>query len=677
MVNAATSNARSDGTRVDVILGPERFRDQGLGPHQQESGNRAILALLSDPEVRDQVDLVITWRQPHAATPVAENPVVPTSVPSEGAYEVWAQRGMVRFRRVLRSGGNIDFEVLEVIGENPLARQDPSVLQTLAQEKQAARASGFDVDDPKRRFIAASEQSYPYAYERVAQLFDSPNAPDLVISPNDWSFGVQLGQHGALNVRQSRAPLWFCGPRVRPGQYELAARAVDIAPTALAALDFPRIDGADASGRSASERGVEADVYLRRQDGAVLESILEFSEVPPKRLYIFLLDGIHPTTLEERLAEDPDALPGLRRLRERAAVLAFGSIVTFPSITWPSHTTIGTGTWCGHHDVINPSYYLRAKRQMVSPQGQQMHTEGFLNPAVETIYEAFHRVRGEGALSAAIYEPLGRGADHAVLEGRNLCDRAQLKALNGELARDTDPRWRDEGVEEVAKESVLDTRGLAQVVELFSRDDGSAPSCVFHELVLTDGAGHEYGPGSSGLKAALDESDRRVARVLALLEERGLLEETLFVVTADHGMSPQDVSLRANPARHVEKIGLAAEVAEPMIWLRDLAVLVERAADGRTGRVRVFENDALEDGVRPAFEGAEVAIELERPGAQPETLVVGRTGPGGVFGFVTPAALDSSDFRVRVAAEGFNPRSLRLDGTCPVMDLRRALYDSP
>ncbi len=70
--------------------------------------------------------------------------------------------------------------------------------------------------------------------------------------------------------------------------------------------------------------------------------------------------------------------------------------MNFPSITWPSHTAIGTGAWCGHHDVVNPTYYLREKREFVSPQGQQEHTEGFVSPRVEGLYEAFHRVQGRG-----------------------------------------------------------------------------------------------------------------------------------------------------------------------------------------------------------------------------------------------------------------------------------------
>ncbi|MDP6540391.1 MAG: alkaline phosphatase family protein, partial [Planctomycetota bacterium] len=398
--------------------------------------------------------------------------------------------------------------------------------------------------------------------------------------------------------------------------------------------------------------------------------ILEETANPPKRLYVFLLDGMHHTELEARLAEDPAALPNLRRIRERAAVLASGQIVNFPSITWPSHTTIGSGTWGGHHDVVNPTYYLREKRESASPQGQQVKTEGFASPAVESLSEAFHRVLGPDCMTAAIYAPFGRSARHAALEDRNLGDRRRLRSLTEALLADRNPRWAGEfsGVED---ESVLDSRGVAQVIELFTRDDLPPPSFVFHELVLTDGAGHDYGPHGDGLREALDETDRRVGRVLDVLEETGLSDEFLLVVTADHGMAPQDVSLEANPSWHVDRIGMAATVAEPMIWLHDLAVTAERAEDGRTGRVFVHENDRLPSGERPPGEGAPGGVRLRE--GHPE-LCAGHTGPGGVYGFGVPSDVPSEDLELEIQNEGFNPRVIGLDGSPRAIDLRAALY---
>jgi hypothetical protein len=568
--------------------------------------------------------------------------------------------------------GSLAFEVLETVGVNPVANQDGLALATLAAECDAARSGGFDADDPARRFIAPEQQTYPFAYERIAQLFDSPHAPDLAVSPRDWCSGSQPGTHGALHVRQARAPLWLSGPGVRVGHHPFAVRSIDIAPTCLAALGFPLVDGADATGRTASERGVEPDVYLARQDGRVVAEARDATGPRPSRLYVFLLDGLHQTELNDRLERDPDALPNLRRLRERAAQFDGGSIVNFPSITWPSHTAIVTGTWCGHHDVVNPSYYLRDEARTVSPQGAQVGTEVYASTAVESLYEAFHRV-DPGCMTAAIHAPFGRSARHAVLEGRNLCDRARLKLLTAELAADQHPRWADEHPA-VAAESLLDTRGLAQVIDLFTGEDAVPPRFVYHELALTDGAGHDYGPHDDGLADALTESDRRIGRVLAVLDDLGLFDETLFVVSADHGMAPQDIALRANPTAHVLDAGIEAVVNEPMIWLRDLAVVAERAADGRTARVIVSDNDADESGERPLFEGADVVVEGHRPGASPRELARGCTDRFGVFGFATPSDLESSTIGVRITAPGRNPRHLLLDGTMLTIDLRNVLY---
>ena len=161
-----------DGTAI----GPQRLGAQGLGPHQRSSGDRAIETLLCDPEVSGEVDLVITWRQAEDAVETGG---------ASGAYEVWARRGMIRFERRHAEAGGFEYEVVEQLGENPIANQDPDALHTLAKECEAARADGHDADDPNRRFIEHAHQSYPFGYERIAQLFDSPHAPDLAISPKD------------------------------------------------------------------------------------------------------------------------------------------------------------------------------------------------------------------------------------------------------------------------------------------------------------------------------------------------------------------------------------------------------------------------------------------------------------------------------------------------------------
>ena len=340
--------------------------------------------------------------------------------------------------------GGYSYSVVEQAGENPIADQDPTRLSTKAEELEAAAASGHSGTDQSKAFIEPEQVSYPLAYERIAQLFDSPNAPDIVISPKSYAFGRQPGQHGALDVVQSRAPLVLSGPGVSTGETDAICSHVDVTPTLAKLLGLPLIDGMDSSGRTPSERGVEPDVYLKRQDGRVLEEVLENEPAnqqtsKPERAYILLLDGLSNTELKERLDHDREAIPNVARIIERGVMFRYGVFATFPTITWPSHNALGTGAWCGHHDIVNPTYYLREKRQVVTPQGSVWETEGYLSDEVETLYEALHREHGRwdpstgrGVITASINEPCGRGAAHATLERRLLIDGEKMREVTGQ-----------------------------------------------------------------------------------------------------------------------------------------------------------------------------------------------------------------------------------------------------
>jgi hypothetical protein len=625
--------------------GPERRGGQGLDPHQYDSGNATILALLAETPAADFVDLAITWRA--------------------DAYEVWSRRGMIRFKRFADDRGALSFEVVEQVGENPIANQDPFIVSTIGEELDAAARSGNETDDPNRAYFEPQVISHPYAYERIAQLFDSPRAPDVIVSPKAYAYGIQPGQHGALDVVQCRAPLVFSGPGVRRGTFKLNACQVDVAPTIARIVGLPKITGLDASGSP-------AEVYLKRQDGKPLDEIIDDNASQPKRVYMFLLDGLSHSELRHQLDSNPGAIPNLAGLVGRGAMLSHGSIVNFPSITWPSHSTILTGAWCGHHDVVNPTFHLREHRETVPIQGNIFETERYLNQDVETLYEAFKRVGGEGTITASIHEPQGRGADHAVFERRIVGDKTRLKALTAEMASDVSPRWAADNTPGMTREEIVDIRGMAQVINLFEHcsDNEKAPVFVAHEFVLTDGAGHDYGPHHEGLREALYRTDKRIGAVLEIFRARGLLESTLFVVTSDHGMAAQRVELKANPAREPERAGIQGVFAEPMIYLRDLRVELERARDLRSLRVTVLDNDHLPDGEHPPLAG--VRVTLHGSGGAP--LAESRTPESGRVAFATPADVSDAELTVSIELKGFNPRKLKADGTSIAKDIRQILY---
>jgi hypothetical protein len=203
------------------ILGPERLGGQGLDPEQEEAGNRAILALLRDPEVAEQMDLVLTWRAGEGDAP--------------GAYEIWSARGLVRFQRVLRADGSVGFEVLEVIGENPVANQDPHALRTLAEEQAAAAASGFSADDAARRFVAPR----PSDKSPVEQILGTFDSLERRFSAKDFrgcpfvNAVAELGEDRsvrkvAIAFKESRR-LWFRNLLVQLGVTDAEALATQLA----------------------------------------------------------------------------------------------------------------------------------------------------------------------------------------------------------------------------------------------------------------------------------------------------------------------------------------------------------------------------------------------------------------------------------------------------------------
>ena len=66
-------------------------------------------------------------------------------------------------------------------------------------------------------------------------------------------------------------------------------------------------------------------------------------------------------------------------------------------------------------------------------------------------------------------------------------------------------------------------------------DAGNAPTLFFVQLDEVDAAGHSFGSNSEEYFAALHTADGYVGQIYDALERNGLLEDSLFIVTADHG----------------------------------------------------------------------------------------------------------------------------------------------
>ncbi len=271
----------------------------------------AALEILLDPALDPIVDMVLTRR--------------------DGDYEALTPDGSVRFRRAV--GGTLT--VTHTDGRNPFAEQAPDRFTPLAEE--------LANKHPNRR-----ENTYPHAYDQVAQLFDSPAAPDLCVihsASHNWADqGGHLGEHGSLGVVQSRAPLVFAGTGVRSqGVIPDSARLVDVAPTVAALLGCaPRPDGR----------------VLAIQDGIARTDILDEHE-RPRHVVGFLFDGTNANVLYDMAARGE--APNVARLIAMGTAFGHGAMASLPTVTLANHTTILTGAHPGHHGILHNAWYDRAR----------------------------------------------------------------------------------------------------------------------------------------------------------------------------------------------------------------------------------------------------------------------------------------------------------------------------
>ncbi len=634
--------------------GPERPGGQGLDPNQEESGNRAILALLRDPEVAEHVDLVITQR--------------------DDAYEVWARARHGALPAPAATDGHQRFRIVEQIGENPIADQRHDIVATCAEELRAAGASGHPTDGCQPGVHRARRSSATRTPTSASRSSSTARSRRISSSARSATPSACSPASTARSTSCSRAPRSPSpAPASGPGSTTTAPRHVDVAPTICRLLGFPlhRRHGLERPHRQRARRRARTSTCSARTAACWTRS--SPATRAPERAYLVIFDGLSNSELQWLLDRDDPGVANLRRLLDRSARFRFGSTVNFPTITWPSHSALFTGAWCGHHDIVNPTYYDRAARQPLAPQGQAMMTETLpRRRRRDAVRGVPPRPRRRRAFTASIHEPQGRGADHAPLEGRVVGPRDRLKALTAEFVGEINPRWLADGHEGVHREALLDARGLAQALVLFDDPTHPPPVLMAHEFTLTDGAGHEYGPHSDGLRDSGRGNrppPRRRARSCSRRRDCSTRRCSSSPRSRHGGAGRRAGSQSRAPSRahrHEDRHRRADDLAaRPR---RQPSSPPPTAA--RRGSW-CCDNDADTSGEKPPIAGAEVRV----LGAREQR---GRrrcgTNAAGIAGFATPADVAPRDLVVSVHHSDYNPRHLRLDGTNLAIDLRSALY---
>ncbi len=230
----------------------------------------------------------------------------------------------------------------------------------------------------------------------------------------------------------------------------------------------------------------------------------DFSQSP---YCVFLLvDGLGPDMLGHALKGGD--IPNIKTHVIDRGIMAENMISIYPSVTAAAIPSILTGLYPGHHQSPNFQWVDRKTREYRSYIGGDIaKMEADLYDHAKTIFQFLPEE--ESASFGLIY---GRQA------GKD--DSLIFSALN--------PFHRNAPLSHVVLSDLFAKIGLGKGVPHF---------LAFYEWGV-DAQGHLSGVYSPGLRDVMQKVDRQFGDIVKAYQDRGLYDDTYFVLASDHGLAP-------------------------------------------------------------------------------------------------------------------------------------------
>ena len=250
-----------------------------------------------------------------------------------------------------------------------------------------------------------------------------------------------------------------------------------------------------------------------------------------KRALVISIDGLDARYLLKR-DEYGLKIPTLRRLMAEG-VTARGVRGVYPSVTYPSHTTIVTGTTPARHGIYGNELFEPPEQ----PRTGAWHWFA-REIKTDTLWDAAARSERTTAL---ISWPVAVGAgDYNVPEifkigGTQLETLALMRSnarpqgLLQEVAAHDPDLYKNVNADE---SDDLRTRYAEYVIT------EKRPELLLIHLFDLDHFEHKAGPFTPDSFAILEKEDAYVARLIAAAQRAGVLDETAVFIVSDHGFLP-------------------------------------------------------------------------------------------------------------------------------------------
>lgn len=248
---------------------------------------------------------------------------------------------------------------------------------------------------------------------------------------------------------------------------------------------------------------------------------------PVKYIVLISIDGFRPDFYKD--ASWPT--PNLQQLKT-SGVYADGVRGVFPSVTYPSHTTIITGAMPAKHGI----YY----NEPFEPAGQtgRWYWEANLIKT-PTLWDALHQA---GLTSAAVSWPVTVGAPISYnvpeiwpLEKNGdkaaaIQMRTTPASLYSELEQNATGKLTSN---DFNSDYLTMDENIARIGAYIIRT--YKPNLTAIHFVCVDHYEHEEGRDGPMVRRAIESADRGVGKILEALQMAGIADSSAIIITGDHG----------------------------------------------------------------------------------------------------------------------------------------------
>jgi predicted AlkP superfamily pyrophosphatase or phosphodiesterase len=283
------------------------------------------------------------------------------------------------------------------------------------------------------------------------------------------------------------------------------------------------------------------------------------AQTAPRKVIVISIDGLRGKTLAGLLERHLNT-PNLDEFLKGGAV-ADGMVGVFPTVTYPSHTTLVTGVTPDVHGIYGNGLFdpEHAMRDPWYWYAQEVR--------VPAIWDIAHK---KGLRTAAVSWPVTIGAriDANFPEWRlpeNLEDRLIYQDLctPGLYAEYAKAFAIDPLSSPLTQPGESDLDGEATRMAVFLLHTRKPDLLLLH-VAETDHEQHVNGPDSPQEFQALERIDHDIGLIRKEVRAEGLADNTVFVIVSDHGFVSVDHSFHPNAV--LASMGLEGTTEHPESW---------------------------------------------------------------------------------------------------------------